>query len=308
MFDTIISRKNLHEAFVRVQDNGGCRGADGVTLAAFAARLEWELDRLEHSVRAGHYQPFPLLRFEIPKPTSGFRSLCVPTVRDRVLQTAVHLVVRPLFEAQFEEVSHAYRKGRSVRTAIHRIRELREQGFRWVVDADIDGFFDHVSHARLLAGLGRLALDPRVVELLARWVRAEIWDGRQVRRMAQGLPQGSVVSPLLANFFLDELDENLALFGQSVVRYSDDFVILCRDPQEAAAALELTDYLLAELELVLHREKTRTTSFDQGFQFLGAVFLQDSIFLPFDRPKPAPVSPSLPPPLDLLTYLELRQE
>ena len=155
-FERLSSRRTLYEAFERVRENNGCRGADGVTVARFAADLEAELDRLQGSRLRGSYSPFPLLRFQIPKPTSGLRSLCVPTVRDRVLQSAVYLVTREVFEAEFEEASHAYRRGRSVRTAVHRIHQLRDQGYRFVVDADIDAFFDSIPHQRQLA-----TADPR---------------------------------------------------------------------------------------------------------------------------------------------------
>lgn len=306
MLADIASRRTLYAAFDRVRDNAGCRGADGVSVGDFAANLERELDSLQDRLLRRVYQPYPLLRFEIPKGETKVRALCVPAVRDRVLQTAVYLVTRPVFEAEFETCSYAYREGRSVRDAVLRIDQLRRQGFRWLVDADIDSFFDNIAHDRLLAQLARLPLDPYVRTLFERWVRVEIYDGRRVYPLQRGIPQGSVVSPMLANLFLDELDENLALFGQTLVRYADDFVILCKSADQATEARELTDYLLEELDLRLNQEKTRTTSFDQGFKFLGALFLGDSILLPFDRHKPEWTSPKLPPPLDLLTYLELR--
>jgi group II intron reverse transcriptase/maturase len=306
MLDEIISRRTLYESFARVRENGGCRGADGVTLQDFAANLETELDSLQDRLLRRRYHPFPLLRFEVPKSGNRVRHLSVPTVRDRVLQTAVYRVTREIFEAEFEECSYAFREGRSVRNAVHRIDELRRQGFRWVVDADIEGFFDNIDHERLIERLARLPLDPYVLKLFGLWIRCELYDGRTIHRPARGIPQGSVVSPSLANLFLDELDENLALFEQTLVRYADDFVVLCKRPEGAEHALEITDYLLEELGLALNREKTRITSFEQGFKFLGAVFLNDAVYLPFDRPKREMVTPWLPPPLDLLTYLELR--
>lgn len=308
MLDELIARGTLYKAFERVRENGGCRGADGLTVRHFAEHLEEEIDRLQDRLLRRVYQPFPLLRIAIPKPTSGIRHLSIPTVRDRVAQTAVDLVTRDVFESAFEDCSHAYRKGRSVRTAVHRIRELRDQGYRWVVDADIDGFFDNIPHDRMLARLRRLPLDPFIISLLDRWVRAEVYDGRKVYPLTKGIPQGSVTSPMLANLFLDELDESLALFGQAPVRYGDDFLVLCRSARESEQALELTDYLLAEMELRLNREKTRVTSFDQGFQFLGAIFLKGDVYLPFERSRPESEPPGFPPPLDLLTYLELRTE
>jgi group II intron reverse transcriptase/maturase len=306
MLDRLIDRKTLYAASERVRENGGCRGADGMTLDHFDEYLEEEIDRLQDRLLRRVYHPFPLLRIAIPKPTSGMRHLAIPTVRDRIVQTAVDLVTREIFEREFEDCSHAYRCGRSVRTAVHRIAELRRQGYRWVVDADIDAFFDNIPHERLFARLRRLSLDSYVVTLFERWVRAEVYDGKRVRPLTQGIPQGSVVSPQLANLFLDELDESLALFGQALVRYADDFLVLCKSPEDAEQALELTDYLLAEIELRLNREKTRTTSFDQGFKFLGAIFLKDDVYLSIERPKPEHLPPVLPPALDLQTYLELR--
>ncbi len=306
MLDQLITRKTLYDAFTRVHENGGCRGADGLTLGHFHANLETELDSLQDRLIRRRYHPFPLLRFQIPKREEGVRNLTVPTVRDRVLQTAVYQLTREIFEAEFEECSYAFREGRSVKDAVHRIDQLRSQGFRFVVDADVEGFFDNVDQDRLIAHLHRLPLDPYVVALFELWVRAEVYDGDRLFTLTRGIPQGSVVSPMLANLFLDELDENLALFGQTLVRYADDFLVLCKQPEDASRALEITDYLLEDLHLKLNPEKTRTTSFDQGFKFLGAVFLKDAIYLPFDRPKLEMTMPHLPSPLDLLTYLELK--
>lgn len=306
LFQRVTARSTLHAAFERVRERSGCRGADGMTVADFAADLDSEIGRLQDRLVRGRYRPFPLLRFSVGKPGGGARPLSVPTVRDRVAQTAVYLATRDLFDRELEEASHAYRQGRSVRTAVHRVNELRERGYRFLVHADVDAFFDSIPHPRLLARLGKLPLDPPVRRLFELWIAGEIYDGERISPLEKGVPQGSVVSPMLANLFLDELDESLALFGQMVVRYADDLLVLCKSREEAETALELTDYLVAELELHLNREKTATTSFDQGFEFLGAVFLKDSVYLPFERRRPEPATPSLPPPLDLWTYLELR--
>ena len=222
MLEEIAARRTLHAAFERVRENAGCRGSDGVTVGGFAASLESELDRLERSLLDRRYRPLPLLRFPVAKRSGGVRWLSVPTVRDRVAQTAVHLVIQDVVEAELEESSYAFRRGRSVRDAIHRVRELRDQGFRWVVDADVDACFDSIAHPLLSARLARLPLPVEVLELLERWVRAEVWDGDRVSRLERGVPQGSVVSPALANLVLDELDEHFALFGRATVRYADD--------------------------------------------------------------------------------------
>lgn len=234
----------------------------------------------------------------------------MPTVRDRVAQAAVYSLAGPRIEAELEDSSHGYRPRRSVYTAVARIRELRDHGYRWVVDADIEDFFGTIPHDRLLARVDRLGLDPpgaapTVRALLARWIRAEVYDGRTLRTLDRGIPQGAVVSPMLANLFLDELDERLAASGQRAVRYADDFLVLCRSPEAADEALELTDSILESLGLDLHRGKTSVTSFAAGFRFLGAVFLGDSVLRPFPAPRRRQPAPSLPPPLDLRTYLEL---
>ena len=160
VFERLLARATLREAFARVRANGGCRGADGQTIGAFAARLETELDSLEASLWSGTYRALPLLRFAVPKAAGGERFLAVPTVRDRVAQSAAYLVSRDQFEAEFEDTSHGFRPGRSVRTAVEQIRALRDRGFRWVVDADIDDYFASVPHERLFERLARLGLPP----------------------------------------------------------------------------------------------------------------------------------------------------
>jgi group II intron reverse transcriptase/maturase len=201
MLDQILERWNLRRAFERVQESSGCQGADGMTVGHFAADLERELDRLQDRFLRRCYRPYPLLQIVVPKRSGGERLLRVPTVRDRVAQTAVDLVVRPVFEAEFEDCSFAFRKGRSVRDAVRKVCELREQGYRWLVDADIDDCFGSIPYDRLLERLGRLPLDDNVLALFESWIRTEVYDGSRLFTPDRGLPQGSVVSPLLANLF-----------------------------------------------------------------------------------------------------------
>jgi group II intron reverse transcriptase/maturase len=306
MLEVIAERSNLRRAFERVRENGGCRGADGMTVGQLAADLDREIDRLQDRLLRRCYHPFPLLQIPVPKRNGGVRRLCVPTVRDRMVQTAVDLVVRPVFEAEFEDCSFAFRQGRSVRDAVRKVCELRDHGYRWLIDADIDDCFGSIPHGRLLERLARLPLENEVLRLFELWVQTEVYDGRALTRPEQGIPQGSVVSPVLANLFLDQLDESFALFGQAVVRYADDFLLLCRNQEQAEGALEVTDALLDGLGLTLDRDKTALTSFGHGFKFLGALFVNDEVYLPFQQRKPEYEPPKLPPPLDLWTYLELR--
>ncbi len=301
----LADRSTLGRAWERVRDNQGCRGADGVTLGQFAGDLEGELDALQASLLSRRYYPLPLLEIAVPKKSGGSRRLAIPAVRDRVAQAAVYLLTREVFEREMEEVSFAFREGLGVRKAIARIAELRDQGFRFVVDADVAAFFDTIPHERLFARLHKLPLPAACFRLFALWVRAEIYDGESLRTLERGIPQGAVVSPMLANLFLDALDEAFAREKRQIVRFADDFLVLCRTPSEAAASLELTDELLEKLELDLNREKTVVTSFDQGFRFLGAVFLRDEVLLPFPAPRKEQEPPRLPPPLTLRRYLEL---
>jgi group II intron reverse transcriptase/maturase len=239
----------------------------------------------------------------VAKPDGSPRALVVPAVRDRVAQAAVLNVIEPLFEVHFEEVSFAYRKGRSVKQAAWRLKELRELGYRYLVDADIDDFFNQIDHDLLFQKVSQVLSDKALFRLLRLWVRAEVYDGERIYILDKGIPQGSVVSPLLANLFLDELDEALLARGYKLVRYADDFVILTKTRPEAEAALEFTEEVLARLGLRLDEEDTTISDFEEGFKFLGLIFLKDSILVPFDRPKREKKVLYMPPPFNLEDYL-----
>ena len=206
MFAEILKPEILESAWRRVRENQGCAGVDGERLEDFESGLAFELKFLGQELARGTYRPLPLLRILVEKREREARALCVPTVRDRVAQAAVLAVIEPILEAQFEECSFAYRKGRSVRQAVYRIKELRDQGYQWVVDSDIDGFFDSVDHELLRLKIEHYIFSKGIRDLLELWVRAEVWDGEAVTRLSRGIPQGSVVSPILANLFLDDLD------------------------------------------------------------------------------------------------------
>jgi group II intron reverse transcriptase/maturase len=319
----IFTLPTLKSAWQRVLENGGCAGADGVSLNRFAFNLEANLQDLSASLQNQSYHPYPLLRFPVPKRASNKlqvaskdmpsadnqRFLSVPTVRDRVAQTAVFLVTKEIFEAEFENVSHAYREGRGVKTAVWNIKEWRDKGFRFAVDADIDDYFDSIPHEILLDKLRKLfPNEPYILRLFEKWIRAEIYDGEKIWTLEKGIPQGSVVSPHLANLVLDILDETLMSFKMKLVRYADDFLILCKTEKEAKDAIELTDMLLEDLKLDLNPIKTKIVSFDQGFKFLGAIFLYDGIFMPFPQKRQKGPPSKLPPPLTLRRYLELKNK
>ncbi len=307
MICRVSDSENLHNAFTRVEASEGMAGVDGVSIVTFKLRLDENLYTLSSDLREGDYAPLPVLRFLVAKPDGSPRALSVPAVRDRVAQAAVLNVVGPLFEAQFEDVSFAYRKGRSVKQAAWRVKELRERGYCYLVETDLDSFFDNVDHELLLAKVARIVGDPQVFGLIRLWVKAEVYDGGKVHTLEKGICQGAVVSPMLANLFLDELDEALLSRGYQLVRYSDDFIVLAKSRSEAEKALECTEEVLNHLHLALDPEDTHVTDFEKGFKYLGLMFVGGSIFAPFDRPARAKRILYMPPPFDLAGYLAGRR-
>lgn len=295
----------LRTGWARVRAGSPMAGADGVTVQAFSLQLDLELSRLRAEVAAGDYQPQPLFTFDIPKPAGGTRTLAIPAVRDRVLQGAALDVLGPRIEAELEDTSFAYRPGRSHRSALDRVRTLRDEGFRYVAEADVDAFFDSVDHDLLLDRLAGVAPAPDLLDLVRLWLTADAVDaqGRRTPR-TRGLPQGAAISPALANLFLDDLDEALARDGHCLVRFADDFVVLARTRERAEDALDLSESVLAELALRLKPSKTGVVHFDEGFRFLGSLFVR-GLDLPSSGP-PGPAS-ATPPPLPAPPRASLEQ-
>ena len=292
----------LLHAWERVHDNGGCAGADGVTIDRFSRNLDTALTALRTRVERGEYRPLPLLPIIVRKRPgeTATRTLLVPTVRDRVLQTAAGHDLGRVFEDEFLECSFAYRPHRSVNSAIARIRYLHEHGFRFIGEADIESFFDRIDHGLLKEKLRRRIDDPLLRDLLDLWIDAVRWDGHRTRPVTTGIPQGSPISPLLANFFLAEFDLSLEEAGLKVIRYADDFLILARERSNAVGGVEIARRGLAELHLGLKESKTVIASFEEGFHFLGAFFLGRDVWIPWGHhsrqhdviaiPRPMPSS------------------
>ena len=274
LFDKVFAERNLWAAFQQVASKNGAAGVDHVSVAQFERGLPetiWEVsDQLKH----GTYQPQSIRRVHIPKPgTSEARPLGIPTVRDRTVQAAVVNVIEPIFERDFAQQSYGFRPGRGCKDALRRVDELLKAGHVHVVDADLKGYFDTIPHDGLMSRLKEKIADGPVLSLIEMFLKANILDGLEEWAPATGAPQGAVLSPLLSNIYLDPLDHLMARSGFAMVRYADDFVILCRTPEEASRALELVQRWVSENELTLHPTKTQVVDArTDGFDFLGYHF------------------------------------
>ncbi len=274
LIDKVYAERNLVAAYSKVAANRGAPGVDHVTVEAFGNDLEANVARLTAALRDGTYQPQAIRRTYIPKPGSNEqRPLGIPTVRDRVVQGAVRHVLEPIFEKEFAAHSYGFRPGRGCKDALRRVDALLKQGYVYVVDADLKSYFDTIPHGRLLSRLRERIADGRVLQLIESFLTAGIMDGLAEWEPEAGAPQGAVLSPLLSNIYLNPLDQQLAGRGYQMVRYADDFVILCRSQSEAEQALaEVRQWCAAE-GLTVHPTKTRIVDVRaDGFDFLGYRF------------------------------------
>ena len=275
---------NLRAAWKKVRANGGVAGADDVSLRRFARAWEKNLLDLQQAVRANTYKPKRLRRFRLPKPIGGWRVISVPAVADRVLQRALLNVLEWRLDRAFLDCSFGYRPKRGLQNAVDQIVVSRKAWLTWVLDADIDAFFDSLDHELLMGFLREEIADEGVLNLIALWLgndgrpqtadggRRSTVGGRDGGQRAVGVPLGSPISPLLSNLYLHRLDRVLVDAGWRLVRYADDFIVLCPTRAEAEEAQRFTAWALKQLRLRLDPGKTRVTSFDEGFDFLGVHF------------------------------------
>lgn len=274
LFDKVFAERNLWTALQQVAKNNGAAGVDHVSVTEFVRQMPENLWQLSDALKDGTYRPQAIRRVHIPKPgTNETRPLGIPTVRDRIVQTAIVNVIEPIFERHFAEQSYGFRPGRGCKDALRRVDQLLKSGYTHVVDADLKDCFGSIPQAPLMSRLRTRIADGRVLSLIESFLQADILAGLEEWTPTAGAPQGAVLSPLLSNIYLDPLDHLLAAHGLEMVRYADDFVILCRTREDAHRALELVRGWVADNGLTLHPDKTRVVdSPAESFTFLGYDF------------------------------------
>jgi RNA-directed DNA polymerase len=275
LIDKVYRRETLVAAWQDVKRNKGSAGIDGQSIDRFEARADRYLDELSEALKDGSYRPEAIKRVEIPKGDGKMRPLGIPVVKDRIVQGAVKRVIEPIFEREFLPTSYGFRPGRGCKDALREVNERLRAGYTWVVDADLQGYFDSIPHEPLLERVEERISDGRMLSLIQSWLKQDIVKDLERWTPTQGAPQGAIISPLLGNLYLHPLDELMRHKGLHMVRYADDSVILCRSEDEARQALRLMQDWAEANGLTLHPDKTHVGNCrekGQGFEFLGYRF------------------------------------
>jgi RNA-directed DNA polymerase len=257
LMEAVVERGNMQAAWKRVKGNKGSAGVDGMTVEALPAYLREHWPQIKEGLLAGRYEPSPVRQVEIPKPGGGLRPLGIPTVLDRLIQQALHQVLQPLFDPDFSESSYGFRSGRSAWQAVSQAREYVAGGRRWVVDLDLEKFFDRVNHDLLMARVARKVGDKRVLGLIRRYLQAGVMAGGLMSPRVQGTPQGGPLSPLLSNILLDDLDRELARRGHTFCRYADDCNVYVRTRRAGERVMaSISRFLAVKLKLKVNKAKS----------------------------------------------------
>jgi RNA-directed DNA polymerase len=275
LIDKVYRAETLRAAWQRVKANGGAAGVDRQSVERFAARGEMYLEELSTALKKGTYRPQPVRRVEIPKGGGKFRPLGIPVVKDRIVQTALKFVLEPIFEREFLQMSYGFRPGLGCKDALREVEGLLKDGYTFVVDADLKSYFDTIPYAQLLERVEERVSDGRVLELIEAFLKQDIVREMERWTPTGGTPQGAVISPLLANLYLHPLDCQMQQQGYRMVRYADDFVVLCKSGEKAQAALEEVRSWVEQNGLSLNVDKTHVGDCrqeGQGFEFLGYRF------------------------------------
>lgn len=275
LIDKVYRKPTLEAAWHKVRDNAGAAGVDGQSVKQFGFRAEVYLEELAQALKSGEYRPEPIRRVEISQWGGKVRPLGIPVVKDRIVQTALKLVIEPIFEREFEDSSYGFRPQRGCKDALREVDELIGEGFTHVVDADLESYFETIPHAQLMRRIEERISDGRVLELIGMFLSQEIIQGMKRWTPTGGTPQGAVISPLLANIYLHPLDRQMKQQGYRMVRYADDFVVLCRTAEQAQGALNEVKRWVEQNGLRLNADKTHVGDCRQageGFEFLGYRF------------------------------------
>jgi len=275
LIDKVCRRKTLEAAYQKVASNRGACGIDKVSVKKFARNKDCYLSELEKELKEGTYNPMPVKRINIPKGDGKTRPLGIPAVKDRIVQTALMMVIEPIFENEFLETSYGFRPKRGCKDALRVVDKGLKSGLTYVVDADITSYFDSIPHEELMKQVREKVSDGKVLELIEKFLNQEIMEGLSKWTPINGTPQGAVLSPLLANIYLHPLDKEMTDAGFCITRYADDFVILCRNQEEAEEALAKVQKWVGAKGLKLHPDKTKVGNCieeGKGFEFLGYRF------------------------------------
>lgn len=257
LLEEVLAGENMKRALARVKENGGAAGVDGMTVEELEPYLKAEWPRIRKELLEGRYEPKPVRRVKIPKAGGGERPLGIPTVIDRLIQQGAHQVISPLFEKYFSKSSYGYRPGRSAQQAVEQARQYVAEGLRWVVDIDIEKFFDRVNHDILMLRVERRVKDERVIRLIRRYLQAGIMEGGLTRASEEGTPQGGPLSPLLSNILLDDLDKELERRKHKYCRYADDCNIYVHTQRAGERVMaSVTEYLREALRLKVNEGKS----------------------------------------------------
>ena len=276
LYDKVYRDDVLYEAWKRVKANKGSNGIDGIAIEDIEAKgVERYLTRIQSELKSGTYRPLPVRRVMIPKPDGSQRPLGIPCVKDRIVQMATKIAIEPVFEADFKDCSYGFRPKRSAKQALEVVRKACNNKGYYVVDADIEKFFDNVNQDKLMTLIELRISDRRILKLIRQWLKSGVLNGNILEISELGTSQGSVISPLLANIYLNTLDRLWEKYGLThgiLVRYADDTVIICKNKKSANHALTLLQYIMGKLDLKLHPVKTKIVCMwdgKEGFDFLG---------------------------------------